>query len=73
VNYYKKIQKSIDFIDENLTNTISINKLAGISCFSPAQFYRIFFALTGFFIKNYIREALAKGMNTFFLLPPYAT
>lgn len=56
VNYYERIQKSIDYIEDNLTRKIYINRIAEISFFSSAQFYRIFFALTGFSIKSYIRK-----------------
>lgn len=56
MNNYERIQKAIDYIEENLTRKIFIEKAAEASFFSSAQFYRIFFAITGLSVKSYIRR-----------------
>ena len=55
MNYYERIQKSIDYIESNLENKIDINYAAQTAYMSLSNFYRIFFALTGHLVKEYIR------------------
>ena len=55
MNYYERIQRSIDFIESNLENSIDINLTAQASFMSLSSFYRIFFALAGYSVKEYIR------------------
>jgi AraC family transcriptional regulator len=55
MNYYERIQKSIDYIESNLENKIDINFAAQTAYMSLSNFYRMFFALTGYSIKEYIR------------------
>ncbi len=42
-----KINKAIDFIDNNLHNQICLNGLSDISCFSKHDFIELFLTLTG--------------------------
>lgn len=51
--YKKRIDKVIDHINSNLDQNISLDQLAGIACFSPFHFHRIFAALTGETVKNF--------------------
>jgi len=55
MNYYERIQKSIDYIESNLENLIDINAAAQEAYMSISNFYRMFFALTGYSVKEYIR------------------
>lgn len=55
MNYYERIQKSIDYIESNLENKIDISFSAQTAYMSLSNFYRMFFALTGYTIKEYIR------------------
>ena len=55
MNYYERIQRSIDFIESNLENTIDINLAAQAAYMSLSNFYRMFFALAGYSVKEYIR------------------
>lgn len=55
MNYYERIQKSIDYIERNLENKININFAAQEAYMSVSNFYRMFFALTGYSVKEYIR------------------
>lgn len=55
MNYYERIQKSIDYIESNLENKIEINLAAHAAYMSLSNFYRMFFALAGYSVKEYIR------------------
>lgn len=55
MNYYERVQKSIDYIESNLENKIDINVAAKEAFMSLSNFYRMFFALVGYSVKEYIR------------------
>ncbi len=54
MNYCENIQKSIDYIEENIKEDININTVVKQSGYSTTHFYRIFQAFTGETIKEYI-------------------
>jgi AraC family transcriptional regulator len=56
MNYYERVQKAIDYIESNLENGIDLEKVAAEAYMSSSNFYRLFFALTGFTVKEYIRR-----------------
>jgi len=49
------MQKSIDYIESNIDNAIDLNAAAREAFMSPSNFYRMFFALVGHSVKEYIR------------------
>lgn len=55
MNYYERIQKSIDYIERNLENKIYLNMAAKEAYMSQSNYYRLFFAIVGYSIKEYIR------------------
>lgn len=55
MNYYERIQKSIDYIESNLENGINLETVAQQAYMSISNLYRLFFALTGYSVKEYIR------------------
>ena len=55
MNYYERIQKSIDYIERNLENKIDLNLAAKEAYMSQSNYYRLFFAIVGYSIKEYIR------------------
>lgn len=55
MNYYERIQKSIDFIEDNLTEEIIIEQCARKAYMSVSGYYRIFMSVVGYNIKEYIR------------------
>lgn len=55
MNYYERIQKSIDYIEENLENKIQLEQAAKEAFMSMSNFYRMFLAITGHSAKEYIR------------------
>ncbi len=56
MDYYDKIQKTIDFIELHLTEDLSPNIIAEQTFFSMTHFYRIFRGLVGESVKEYIRK-----------------
>lgn len=55
MNYYERIQKSIDFIEDNLTEEITIEQCARQAYMSVSGYYRIFLSVAGYNVKEYIR------------------
>ncbi len=60
MTYYDRIQQAIDYIEEHLEadfeQTLTIDTIATKAWMSTANFYRLFFALTGHTIKHYVRK-----------------
>lgn len=54
MNYYERIQRAIDFMEENLENEIKIENIARESFMGESTFYRMFFAITGYQAKDYL-------------------
>ena len=55
MNYYERVQRSIDYIENNLENKIDIQFAAQEAYMSLSNYYRMFFALVGYTVKEYIR------------------
>lgn len=55
MNYYERIQKSIDYIENNIENNISIEDAAKQAFMSFSNYYRLFFSIVGYTVKEYIR------------------
>lgn len=56
MNYYERIQRSIDYIEENICEEISLEKCAFESFMSLSEYYRMFFSIIGMNVKEYIRQ-----------------
>jgi len=54
--YISRINRVIDYIDHNIENELSLEKLAGVAGFSPFHFHRIFAAMTGETLTQYIQR-----------------
>ncbi len=55
-DYIARINKVIDFIDEHLYEELSLEKLASVANFSPYHFHRIFGALIGETLFQFIQR-----------------
>jgi len=55
MNYYERIQRSIEFIEDNLADDLDVHAAAAEACMSISCFYRMFLAITGCSVKEYIR------------------
>jgi AraC family transcriptional regulator len=56
MKYEDRIQHSVDFIDRHLMDEISLEEIAGESGYSLSHFYKVFPAITGFSIKEFVRN-----------------
>lgn len=54
--YQLRINKVTDYIDHNIDQPLSLQKMAGIACFSPFHFHRVFTILTGETPTDYIKR-----------------
>jgi len=52
--YRSRINSVIDFVNNNIHNPISLEELAAVAYFSPFHFHRIFAAVTGETVNNFI-------------------
>lgn len=69
MDYYSRIQDAVDYIEENLTSKITLEDISRKAYFSMYHFHRIFSAMVGSSIKEYIRkrrltEAAYELVNT---------
>ncbi len=53
---YEHIQKSVDYIENNLDSCLSYSEAAIEAGMSVRSFYSMFWAVTGFTYKNYVRK-----------------
>ena len=51
--YRSRINKVIDYVNNNLDKSISLEELASVAFFSPFHFHRIFVAVTGETVNNF--------------------
>ncbi|HEY4384423.1 MAG TPA: AraC family transcriptional regulator [Ktedonobacteraceae bacterium] len=55
MNYRACIQASIDYIEDHLKEDLTAEALAGIACFSPYHYSRVFHAYVGRPLMEYVR------------------
>lgn len=53
IEYYNGILKTLIYIENNLTDELSLSKLAAIACFSEFHFHRIFQSTVGLPVAEY--------------------
>jgi AraC family transcriptional regulator len=56
MDYVASIQRTLDYIEENLQEQITLEKLAEIACFSPFHYHRVFQAMVGESVMDYVRQ-----------------
>jgi len=56
VNYYERIQRAVDYLEERMTETVDVEAVARESALSAASLYRLFFAMTGYTVMDYLRR-----------------
>jgi len=54
--YFQRINRVVDYIDAHLDEDHSLEELSRVAHFSPFHFHRIFRALTGETLNNYIKR-----------------
>jgi len=55
-DYYERIEKAVDFIEENLMEKLTVEMIAEKAYFSKYHFIRVFTAMTGETVGNYLRK-----------------
>ncbi|WP_432666172.1 AraC family transcriptional regulator [Wukongibacter baidiensis] len=55
MDYYSRIQNAVDYVEENLTSKVTLEEVSSKAYFSMYHFHRIFNAMVGSSIKDYIR------------------
>ena len=56
MNWYERMNKAIDYIEENLCGDIDFDKISKIVCQSPVNFQRTFSIVTDISVFEYIRR-----------------
>lgn len=56
MDYINYIQESIDFLEQNVKNEVSISEAMKNSCYSYPHFYRIFSAIVGDSVGSYFKK-----------------
>lgn len=56
MSYYINLQKAIDYIEENLESNVPVEQIAKVAGYSIPHFYRVFGAIVGCSVKEYIRR-----------------
>jgi AraC family transcriptional regulator len=56
MNWVKALTESIDYIEDNLTESITMEDISKIAMSSPYHYQRMFYLLTGFTVYEYIRN-----------------
>jgi AraC family transcriptional regulator len=56
MSYAESVQRAIDFIEDHLGEELDLSTIADEAYISVAQLYRVFYALTGHPVKDYIRK-----------------
>jgi len=68
--YHEKIHRAVDYIEQHLSEEISLERLAAEACFSPFHFHRIFTVITGETPRDFIeRVKLEKAANKLYVFP----
>lgn len=56
MNHYLHLQEAIEWIEKHLQEELSMAEIASKSCFSTFHFQRLFQAISGFTVLEYIRR-----------------
>jgi AraC family transcriptional regulator len=56
MDYEVCIQRTLDYIEENLHERITLEELAELACFSPFHYHRVFHFLVGESVMDYVRK-----------------
>ncbi|GAA0893717.1 AraC family transcriptional regulator [Fulvivirga kasyanovii] len=54
--YYQRVKQAVRFIEDNLKHELSVDLIAEQACFSKYYFIRVFMAVTGDTVGEYVRK-----------------
>ncbi len=55
-DYYNKLQKTLDYIEEHVKEDISLEELSALCFYSTHHFHRVFQSIVGIPVTDYIRK-----------------
>jgi len=68
--YIRRINKALEFIDQHLDQTIRLEDVARVSHFSPYDFHRMFHAMVGETVNDYVsRKRMEKAASRLIYKP----
>lgn len=68
IEYRKRINKVLAFIDDHFNEALPLGRLAGVAGFSPFHFHRIFQSFTGESLHEYIKRIrLGKAAHQLYI------
>lgn len=56
MEYIKRLQRALDYVEENLKEDLKLEKISEQCYFSTPHFYRLFQVFTGYSIMDYVRK-----------------
>jgi len=56
-DYQRRVHRVMDYVRRNLTRELKLDELAGVACFSPYHFHRVFTAVAGETVNEFTRRA----------------
>jgi AraC family transcriptional regulator len=54
--YISRINKVLDYIDNNVSNNFTLSELSKVACFSKFYFHRVFYSTIGEILFQYIHR-----------------
>ena len=54
--YERRVNRAIDYVQSHLADELTLERLAAVAAFSPFHFHRIFVAITGETLSDFIRR-----------------
>src|SRR5437763_1337219 len=54
--YERRVNRVMDYVQAHLAEELTLDKLAGVAAFSPFHFHRVFAAITGETLSDFIRR-----------------
>lgn len=70
--YNSRINRVLDYIENNISNELKLDKLASVASFSPYHFHRIFSAIVGETLNSFIKRVrIEKAASTLISNPKY--
>jgi len=69
--YIHRINRVADYVEAHINEDHSLESLAGVAHFSPFHFHRIFRALTGETLNNYVKRIRLQKAGSMLLSDPF--
>ncbi|QNR87103.1 AraC family transcriptional regulator [Pedobacter riviphilus] len=73
ITYISSLNKALQFIDENLDTSLSLEMISKVACFSPFHFHRIFKAITNETLNAYVNRKRIEKVASVLMHKPEAS